>query len=207
MNESTPRRYDGSHRAEAAAETRARILDAARHLMGAKGIDGVTIAAIAKDADVAPSTIYATFKSKDGLLRALMEASLFGPAFQNAQALLSGVTDPLRQIELTAHVARAIYDGERHDLGMIRHASGFSPALRAIEEEFESRRLAMQEARIAALFASGRARPGLTEAEARRVLWMLTSRATYQALVLDGGWTPDRYQDWLAGALLRELVA
>jgi AcrR family transcriptional regulator len=207
MNKSTPRNYDGSKRATVAAETRARILEAARRLMGTKGIDSVTIAAIAAEADVAASTIYVTLKSKEGILRALMEASLFGPAFQDALALLSDVADPVRQIELTARVARAIYDGERSDLGMIRHASGFSPALRAIEQEFESRRFAMQESRIAALFATGRARPGLTEDEARRVLWTLTSRAVYQALVLDGGWTPDRYQGWLAGALLRELVA
>lgn len=207
MNESTPRGYDGKGRTEAAAETRARILDAARRLMGTQGIDSVTITTIAKAADVAPSTIYATFKSKEGILRALMEASLFGPAFLQAQALLAGVSDPVRQIELTAHVARAIYDGERNDLGMIRHASGFSPALRAVEQEFESRRFAMQGPRIAALFTAGRARPGLSEPEARRILWMLTSRATYQALVQDGSWTPGRYQDWLHGVLLRELVA
>ena len=190
MNESTPRSYDGKARTQAAVETRTRILDAARHLMGTQGIDTTTIAAIARAAGVAPSTIHAAFKSKEVILRALMEASLFGHAFLQAQALLAGVTDPVRQIELTSHVARSIYDGERHDLGMIRHASGFSPALRAVEQEFESRRLAMQQARIAALFATGRARPGLTEPEARRILWMLTSRATYQALVLDGSWTP-----------------
>jgi AcrR family transcriptional regulator len=207
MNESTPRLYDGSHRTQAAAETRARILDAARRLMGAQGIDAVTIGAIAKAANVAPSTIYAGFKSKDGILRALMEASLFGPAFQQAQSHLSGITDPVLLIAATARVARAIYDGEQSDLGLLRHASGFSPTLRAVEQDFETQRLAMQQARIAALFAAGRARPGLTEAEARRVLWMMTSRAVYQSLVLDGGWTPDRYQDWLAEALLRELVA
>jgi AcrR family transcriptional regulator len=167
----------------------------------------VTIAAIAGAAGVAASTIYATFKSKEGILRALMEASLFGPAFQQAQALLSGVADPLRQIEATAQVARAIYDGERQDLGMIRHASGFSPALRAVEQEFESRRFAMQQARITALFAAGRARPGLTEDEARRIMWLLTGRAVYQALVQDGGWTADRYQDWLQDTLLSQLVA
>ena len=174
--------------------------------MGSQGIDAVTIAAIARAAGVAAPTIYATFKSKEGILRALMEASLFGPAFQQAQSLLSGISDPVRQVEATAHVARTIYDGERHDLGMIRHASGFSPALRAVEQEFESRRFAMQEARVTALFAAGRARTGLTLNEARRVMWLLTGRAVYQALVQDGGWSADRYQDWLQQALMRELV-
>lgn len=70
MNESTPRSYDGKARTLGAVETRARILDAARHLMGTQGIDTVTIAAIACAVGVAPSTIYAAFKSKEGILRA-----------------------------------------------------------------------------------------------------------------------------------------
>jgi AcrR family transcriptional regulator len=209
MNESTDSRrtYDLRHRAATAEKTRARILAAARDLMGKRGVDHVTIAEIGRAAGVATSTIYATLKSKEGILRALMEQSLFGPAFQNAQGLLDGVTDPVRQIALTAHVARAIYEGERHDLGMIRHISGFSKALREVEEEFEAQRFARQQARITALFAAGRARPGLTLDEARRLMWMLTGRGVYAALVTDGGWTPDRYQGWLEGALLSELVA
>jgi AcrR family transcriptional regulator len=213
MNESTgnpqvkpKRRYDAGLRAEMAAETRRRILFFAQGMMGREGIDGVTIAEIGQAAGVAASTIYAQFRSKEGILRALMQESLFGAPFKAAQALVLGVDDPVQQVRLTARVARAIYDSERQDLGMIRHASGYSKALRAVEVEFESLRFEMQRARVGALFAAGRGKPGLSLPEARRVLWALTGRAVYQALVQDGGWTAERYESWLEAALISQLV-
>ena len=80
--------------------------------------------------------------------------------------------------------------------GVLRQARGFitesarsegvpSPALRKMEQEFERIRYDAQEARVHSLFEARKARRGLTEPEARRILWMYTSR--------DGPWsTPGR---------------
>ena len=201
------RRYTSEARTQSALETRHRILAAAAILFARKGIDRVTIDEIGRRAKVAASTVYATFKSKDGILRGLMERSLFGPQFQEAQKQLVGVTDPVALIVLTSRVSRAIYESESSDLGLLRHASGFSPALRKMEEEFERIRYEKQAARLELLFASGKARPGLSLEEARRILWMYTSRDVYRMLVHDGGWTADRYQQWLARTLVEALVA
>ena len=75
---SLARSYDSSGRARSADATRGRVLSAARTLFSRNGIDGTTIAQIAARANVAESTVYALFKSKDGLLQALMRAALFG---------------------------------------------------------------------------------------------------------------------------------
>lgn len=201
-----PRSYSSQARADSAEDTRKRILDSAVSLMGSKGIDKVKIAEIGEKAGVATSTVYAVFKSKEGILRVLMEQSLFGDAYKTAQLLLEGVTDPVQLIELTGHVARAIYESEIRDLGLLRHASGFSLELRRIEQEFETTRYEMQERRLVLLFQAGKARAGLTLEEARRILWMYTSRDIYRMLVSEGGWSPDRYQEWLSGTLLEALV-
>jgi AcrR family transcriptional regulator len=208
MNTSTPpkRTYASQVRANAAADTRTRILDTAKALMGRKGIDKVTIAEIGATAGVATPTVYAAFKSKEGILRALMQDTLFGGPFRSAQQLLDSVTDPVRLVELTAHVARAIYESESGDLGLLRHGSGFSPELRMIEQEFEQMRYDMQEKRLLLLFDSGKARPGLSLEDARRILWMYTSRDIYRMMVSEGRWSPDRYQDWLSATLLDALV-
>lgn len=171
-----------------------------------RGIEGVTIAEIAEKAGVAASTIYALYKSKEGILRALMRAALFGPRFREARAKLDGVTDPVRLIALSAHVARAIYESESAELGLIRGTSAFSPALRKMEQEFEAIRFEMQEERVRLLFAQARQRRGLELNEARRILWMYTSRDVYRMLVHEGGWTPDQYQTWLSDTLLGALV-
>jgi AcrR family transcriptional regulator len=206
MSKHKKRPYSSAQRTEAADDTRARILAAAKFLFGRKGIDKVTIAEIATRARVAGSTVYAVFKSKEGILRALMEQSLFGGQFQSALKILADVSDPVEMIALTPRVARAIYESESSDLGLLRNMSGFSPVLRKIEQEFEQTRYAMQEDRIRRLFAARRAKKGLSIEDARRILWMYTSRDVYRMLVIDGGWTPQHYQDWLADTLLSMLV-
>ncbi|MEQ1613246.1 MAG: TetR/AcrR family transcriptional regulator, partial [Hyphomicrobiaceae bacterium] len=92
------------------------------------------------------------------------------------------------------------------ELGLIRGTSAFSPALRKIEAEFEGIRYQMQEERIRALFAQARARCGLDPEQARRILWMYTSRDVYRMLVQDGGWSAQRYQEWLSRTLVEALV-
>ena len=49
--------------------------------------------------------------------RAIFEAALFGQRFQAARERLAGVADPLKLVELTASVARAIYESESRELG------------------------------------------------------------------------------------------
>ena len=206
MSTNEKRRYRSDLRNQAAEVTKGRILNAAKTLFTRRGIDSVTIAEIAERAAVASSTVYAVFKSKAGILRALMEGALFGPRFRAAHAKLSGVTDPVRLIALSGHVARAIYEGESSELGLLRGASAFSPALRKLEQEFEKTRLEMQDERIRLLFAQSKQRRELTMDEARRILWMYTSRDIYRMLVHESGWTPDHYEEWLSERLVQALV-
>lgn len=182
------------------------MLRAAKALFVRHGIDRTSIAQIAERAGVAVSTVYSLYKSKEGILRALMSAALFGERFQAARTELEGVTDPVRLIALTARVARAIYEGESSELGLIRGASAFSPAVRKLEREFEKIRFEMQEERVRLLFEQRKQAKGLDFDEARRILWMYTGREVYRMLVQESGWTPDRYQEWLSETLVNALV-
>jgi AcrR family transcriptional regulator len=199
--------YASPKRDEAAAATRSRVLDAAKTLFARRGIDAVTIAQIAERAGVSGSLVYALFKSKEGLLRALIQEALFGQGYKAASAQLDAEADPVARIRMTASVARSIYEGEAAELGLLRGASSFSPALRRLEATLEEKRFALQEARVLRLFEAGKAREGLSIEKARRLLWMYTSRDIYRLLVLEGGFTPDEYEAWLAQTLLTALVA
>jgi AcrR family transcriptional regulator len=200
------RRYTSEVRQRAAADTRRAVLDAARTLFSRHGIDRVTIARIAAAAGVSAPTVYALYKSKEGILRALVDAALFGPAFQAAAARLTTVRDPVELIALTAQVARAVYESESASLGLLRGASAFSHALRKAEQALEQQRFEMQGPRVELLFAQSKARPGLTLEKARHLLWMYTSRDVYRMLVQEQGWSPDEYEQWLADTLVRSLV-
>lgn len=202
----TRRRYESTQRTQAAEATKERILKAAKTLFARQGIDKVTIAQIAEKAGVGGSTVYALFKSKEGILHAIMSGALFGPQFQAAMKKLEGVDDPVRLIALSAAVARAIYEGESSELGLMRGASAFSPALRKMEREFEDLRYKMQEARVRLLFAEGKQKKKLQLDEARHILWMYTGRDPYRMLVQERGWSPDKYQAWLSQTLVGALV-
>ena len=67
-------------------------------------------------------------------------------------------------------------------------------------------RFEMQEARAMLLFAQRTEAKGLGFGEARRILWMYTSRDVYRMLVHEGGGTPDQYQAWLSDTLVKALV-
>jgi AcrR family transcriptional regulator len=156
---------------------------------------------------VSPSTIYALFKSKEGVLLALMEGAMFGQAYQAAAKRLADISDPVKLVAMTASVARAVYEGESTELGLMRGASAFSPALRRMEQTFEETRYALQEARLKLLFAEGKARKGLAFEDARRLMWMYTSRDIFRMLVQEGGWSADRYEAWLSETLLKALAS
>ena len=200
------RRYVSHVRRQAADATKTRVLHAAKTLFARGGIDRVTISQIAKKAKVSVSSVFTLYKSKEGILRGLMKSTLFGQRFQVAIARLKGETDSIRLIALTANVARAIYEAESSELGLIRGVSAFSPALRKLEREFEEFRFDMQKERVELLFEQRKQTKGLTLEEARRILWMYTSRDVYRLLVHEAGWTPDRYEEWLSDTLLRALT-
>jgi AcrR family transcriptional regulator len=206
MSRPASRPYVSERRSRAAEATRVRVLNAAKALFARHGIDRVTIARVAAKAGVSAPTVYALYKSKEGILRALMQSAIFGARFQLASARLNEETDPVRMIALTAQVARAIYESESSELGLMRGSSSFSPALRKLEAEFETLRFEMQKGRVERLFAESRQVDGLALEDARRILWMYTSRDVYRMLVHDGGWTPDKYQRWLADTLVKALV-
>lgn len=207
MSTQQKRQYVSKTRSQAADATKARVLRAARALFVRHGIDRTTVAQVAARARVSVPTVYALYKSKEGILRELMSAALFGQGFQAAHAKLKGISDPIKLIALTAHVARAIYNAESSELGLMRGASAFSPPLRKLEREFEKIRFDMQEERVRLLFAQSRQKKGLGLDEARRILWMYTSRDVYRMLVHESGWTPDQYQSWLSETLVSSLVS
>ncbi len=69
----SPRAYSMEKRGALAAETRGRILDAARHILAHGGDMSLSMDAISRRADVSRLTIYYHFRSRPGLLEALYD--------------------------------------------------------------------------------------------------------------------------------------
>ncbi|WP_335992266.1 TetR/AcrR family transcriptional regulator [Glycomyces sp. MUSA5-2] len=96
----------GPTNAERGREVRARLLAAARELIGELGWNAVSTRILAERADVRPGLVHYHFESLQALLRqATLEA--MRPALEDTAALLTASTDPADAIEaLFAEVDR-----------------------------------------------------------------------------------------------------
>jgi AcrR family transcriptional regulator len=208
------RRYNATRRQAQAAQTRQDILAAAHELFLDHGYAGTTLAAIAQTAGVVVETIYRAYGSKAELFKAVVRAAVAGGANRAqvavdqrpAIAAVIAETDPYRQLQLYAATQPGIHARAGPLLRVLIGAAAADPELAELWTQLEDERLAGM-GRFARLLADrGALRPGLSAEEARDLLWTLNSLDVHDRLVLQRGWSPDRYRDWLAAALARELL-
>jgi AcrR family transcriptional regulator len=200
------RAYQSPTRQRQAAETRRRILDAARGLFRAAGYAGATLEGIAAAAEVSPKTVEAAFGSKRGLLAALVDPLATEGGAQEFISLLRDEADPRRRLGLVAQLARRAYEASSPELELLRGAGAVAPELADVARQVEARRRQRQESLIAYLGERGVLRADLTPAEATDLLWALTGYDLYRALVVERAWRPDQYEVWLAALLLEHLL-
>ena len=189
-----------------AADTRRRIVEAARQLLRKEGYAGMTVEAIAQRAEVSAQSVYGIFKSKAGILRELLDQVAFGPDYENAVQRAVRASDPVVRLRLAAPIARGIHESQSTALELLRGAGVVAPELAKLERKKECQRYERQEGTIALLRDSGKLRAELDYTTARDVFWTLTGRDVYRMLVHERGWSPEKYQDWLAGTLVHALV-
>jgi AcrR family transcriptional regulator len=200
------RSYYSLVRSKQADKTRARIAAAARKLILSRGFEAATVGDIAREAGVAEPTVYAIFGSKRRILAELVDRARFGPVFQKLISEAEAVSDPVARLRLTARIVREVCDGERAEVELLRKARVVFPEIEARYEELECGRNEAQCVTVRLLVRTRRLRPGLSPQEARDVLWAYTSRDFYRILVVDRGWSSDRYERWLGETLVSQLT-
>ena len=212
VSESGSRRYEMSNRARQARETRARIVDAAAKLFVRDGYAATSMNAIAGAAGVAEPTVYATLRSKANILRAVIDLTVRGdneaqplssrPAWQEIER----ESDPREQLVKFASVHRGICDREAAIFAELEAAAGGELEATKMLRDHDARRYETQSRLAAILRRRKQLKPSMTSAQAADVIWTLASERTYLALVRDRGWTPQRYERWVADQLIAGLL-
>lgn len=200
------RPYNSLARNKQAAETRERILTAAKNLFKLEGFECVTIEKIARIANVSIPTIYSLFQSKLGVLRALIDEAFPPNQFDALVQKSKQEKSPDRRLRISAKIGRQIYDAERAQMEIFRGAAVLSPELKELEKEREMRRYRRQEITIQAMAREKSLAKCLKIDEARQILWALTGRDLYRLLVIEQGWTSKKYEKWIAQLLIKALV-
>jgi AcrR family transcriptional regulator len=200
------RTYKSPVRQRQAGDTRGRIIEAARALLQREGYAGMTIEGIAQRAEVSAQSVYAIFKSKTGILIELLDQSTFDADYDEAVRRALSTTDPETRLRLAAPIARQIHDAQSATFDLLRGAGVVAPELAKLEQQREGLRYERQERMIISLRDAGSLQPGLDQAAARDIFWMLTGRDVYRMLVRERSWSSQKYQDWLADSLVRSLL-
>lgn len=200
------RAYISETRDVQAAQTRFHILKAAKELFQAEGFDRVTINQLAKAAEVSMPTIYGLFKSKRGVLQALIDEAL--PPEQFATLVDDSIQEksPKKCLSITAKLARQIYDAEKELMDILREASVVASEFKELEQEREKRRYERQGEYVNKMIKEKCLAKGLNLQKARDILWTLTGRDLYRMFVIERKWTSDEYEKWLTQFLIQSLL-
>jgi AcrR family transcriptional regulator len=201
----------GGLRAEQAAQTRARILDAAREVLERSGYAGARIEDIAERAGVAVPTVYKGFVNKRTLLIGAVERAMTGADYgadvqeQDWWQEQLQAPDPARQLQLIARNARRIYDRAATVLEVLHAAAPLHPDIAAAWADIAAQRCTRSHRTAAELLAKAGGRARLDPRETALTLLALTRPELYTEQ-LGLGRTPDQYESWLADILIASLL-
>jgi TetR/AcrR family transcriptional regulator, regulator of autoinduction and epiphytic fitness len=211
MPKAVKRRYASARRDEQAHETRLRIIGAARELFVTKGYGRTTLVAIAQEAGVAVETVYAAFGNKATLLHQTWYMDFRGdeedvPLFERDE--MQGI---LNEPDLAKRVRRhAVFVAATNRrtgplTAALEGAAASEPAAAEMLAEFSARRLDVTTKYAKAAAATGRL--AVSQAECRDVLFATMDGTLWRRLVVERGWSDERYADWLGSLWIAQLVS
>ena len=191
---------------------RAAVVDAARTLFLEQGYGATTISAVSALSDVPEATVYRLFSSKRGILKALLDVSIAGDHEEVAVAdrprVRALLTDPDPAEQLAGFVEHAARVNSRTApiYRILVSAAASDADAASLLDELTQQRQQGQGLIARSLARAGALKPKLRERDAADVIHALLSPEVYRLLVVDRGWSAARYERWLTGTLVDQLL-
>jgi len=208
----TKRQYNSTRRQTQARETRLQIVESARKQFVAYGYAGATIEAIAREAGVAPETIFAVFGNKRAILAYLIGISVGGddqsiPLLQRPgpQSVLQE-RDPVRQLHRFAQDITGILERVAPVFEIMRMAAKTEPDIAELLHNLLEQRLHNLAVFVQHLSTHTALRDGLNVEQAAEIVWAITSPEVFSLLSVDREWSKEHYVYWLGDTLTRLLL-
>jgi TetR/AcrR family transcriptional regulator, regulator of autoinduction and epiphytic fitness len=205
------RKYSSVKREAQARETRRSILEAAHELFVSTGYAATTIQAIAEQGGVAVQTVYAVFGNKRELLRQLIESTITGddddpaPITERPEVqAIAAEPDAQRRAELDAALSRSITERVAPIVRVATEAAASDPELAAMMQEVKAARRQEMITGVQLLAGPGGLR--LDRDEAAATLYVLYSPSVADMLMVDHGWSAERYERWLAHMIASAVI-
>ena len=213
MAKAVKRQYDNTRRQAQARATRLSVIEVAKALFIEQGYPATTLESVADTAEVPLPTLYRLFRSKRALLTAVLETSFVGDdepvAFVDRPSVAAALAepDPSELLGAFATVAREFMDRSSGILHVLSTAAQVDAEAADVLAEIRRQRHTGQSRIVAALVERGALDPSLDPSEAADFVYLLWSPETHRTLTVERRWTPEQYEDWMARALRRTLLA
>ena len=199
----------GASRTRQTQATRRRIVDAAAELFVAEGYAATTLAQVARRAGVAVQTVYFHFGNKRTVLKEAVDVAAVGddePVALLERPWLERVRaepDPRRVIELWLDNSRTIMERVGPIMRVVRDAAATDPEMAAQwKTNAEQRATAF---RMLATLLDDRDALRVPLDEATDILCALLGLELHAVLV-DRGWTSERWQRWVSETVAATLL-
>lgn len=193
-----------SYRQRQALATRERIARTARQLFAQHGYHATRIESVAKTAGVAVPTVYAAFGSKKAILAEIRRLWLKESQVPQLWAEARAEPDVRRRLELAARWTRNQLEGGYDVIAIYEEAARADPTMAKVwASVLKERDFAISH--LVESLASSLA-PDLDPKTAVDLIWAVERPEVYRELVITRGWSPERYEAWLAETLKHQLL-
>lgn len=200
-------------RTEQARRTRATIIDAGRELFLDQGYGATSVPEVAARAGVAVQTVYFVFRTKRGLLKAIVDTTIAGdlepvatmerPWFADAL----GASTAAELVRKHVHGTTRILERVAPITPLIASAAATDPEVAALWPRGDDPRLTVHRAAAEALVEKPGAKPGLSADLAADLLFGLLSPELYLLFVRDRQWPRAAWEEWARATLTEQLCA
>jgi AcrR family transcriptional regulator len=201
------RRYEQRLRAQAAEETRRRVLDAVYEALREAPAQPVSVDSIARSAGVARSTVYVIFGSRAGLFDAFAADLLERGGFRR---VLDAIADPDPRVHLRDGITGGVHTFAAHrDVfrALVSMAALDPDAVGGAMQRSEQRRAQGMMRLARRLSRHGLLREGLAAKAAADRLWVLTSFDAFDLLYTGRGLSADAVARTLVDTAERSVLA
>lgn len=211
MTEVVKRAYNSTRRREQARETQRAVLRAAHDLFVERGYGRTTIADVARAAGVSAETIYATFRSKARLLHRVWDVTIGGDdtdvVFHERPEIRAMREEPelARRLAMQARFYAATARRISPIVLAIQGAAASEPAAADMLAEIGRQRL--EGMSVMAREAAATGQLAVSEEECRDVIWAMTDGTLWHRMVVERGWSDERFAEWLGRTWVGALVS
>ena len=201
----SPRRYEQRQRAEAAEETRRRILDAVYRRLEDAPSQAVSIDQVARIAKVARSTVYLIFGSRAGLFDAVADDLLERGGFDRIVQAVAH-PDPRETVREGIRGSTHMFAAHRDVFRALVSMAQLDPdAVGGTIQRADRNRAAGMASLAGRLEEQHKLQPGVSAEAAANLLWILTSFDAYDLLATGRGLSADAAADLLIETAERTL--